>query len=142
MATKTKDPVRPSETATPATSGSAGAPALTPEQFMSVLPADGQAAAAAGAPALQPPGTEAAGIAAQAAVAGVTATSATIGGLWTNNAPSNAWAYLNGVGWRKISPANLGAQHAVLQLARLAKDANVQVQCDEDGSVIHNMYVW
>ena len=30
----------------------------------------------------------------------------------------------------------------MLSIIRLARDANVAVQCDEDGSVIHTVYVW
>jgi len=30
----------------------------------------------------------------------------------------------------------------MLQLLRVAKDANVAVQADEDGTVIHSIYVW
>lgn len=136
--TKTKSPAAaPSATAKPSRAGGAPVPALTPEQAIVTPPVDG-----AGAPALLPPGTAAAGLAAQAAAEGVTATSATVGGLWTSNHQSNSWVYLNGVGWRRLSPANAGAHHAMLQIARLAKDGNIPVQCEEDGSVIHTIYLW
>ena len=139
--TKTKSPPTPRETATPARAGGAPAPLLTPEQIITTPPVDG--AASIGAPAVHPPGTEAAGLQAMdgAAAIGVL-TSATIGGLWTSNHQSNAWAYLNGVGWRRLSPANPGAHHAMLQIARLAKDGGITAQCEEDGSVIHAIYLW
>jgi hypothetical protein len=138
--TKTKGAAAtPRETATPAGAGTAPMPEPTPEQVITAPPTNGAGAAA---PALQPPGTEAAGVAAQAPAAGVTVTSATVGGLWTSNHQSNSWVYLNGVGWRRLSPANGGAHHAMLQIARLAKDGGIQAQCEEDGSVIHAIYLW
>lgn len=134
--TKTKQ--RPSQSATPARSGADGGPQITPEMFTgAAVSLDGRAP---DGPALRPPGDG--GLAAQAADPRITATSATVGGLWTNNAASNAWAFLNGVGWRRISPANATSHQAMIGLARLARDAGAQVQCDEDGSIIHAMYVW
>jgi hypothetical protein len=139
--TKTKNPPSPRETATPAGAGGAPAPQLTPEQIVTTPPVDG--AATIGAPALHPPGTKAAGLQATDGAAAIGAvTSATIGGLFTSNHQSNAWAYLNGVGWRRLSPANPGAHHAMLQIARLAKDGGITAQCEEDGSVIHAIYLW
>jgi hypothetical protein len=138
--TKTKGaPGAPRETATPSSAGGAPAPLLVPGQAQEVGARNGAGVAA---PALQPPGTEAAGLAAQAPAAGISVTSATVGGLWTSNHQSNSWVYLNGVGWRRLSPTNAGAHHAMLQIARLAKDGNLQAQCEEDGSVIHAIYLW
>jgi hypothetical protein len=138
MPSKTKDGLdRPRASSTLVTSGGTGIPTLTPEQTTTST----TETTGLGAPALQPPGIEGS-TEAQAAAAGITATSATVGGLWTNNAQSNAWVYLNAVGWRRLSPANPGAHHAMLQIARLARDANIQVQCEEDGSVVHAIYVW
>lgn len=129
-------------TTTPATAGGdGGAPVLTPEMLVTTPPAE--AAGGGGVPGLQPPGSEAAGLGAHALAEGMTATTtAKVGGLWTNNAQSNAWAYLNGVGWRRLGPANAGAHHALLALARLARDGGMNVQCEDDGSVIHTMYLW
>lgn len=139
--TKTKGAPSPRETATPARAGDAPAPQVTPEQVVKAPPLDG--GATMGAPALHPPGTEAAGLQATDGVAAIGAmTSATIGGLWTSNHQSNAWAYLNGVGWRRLSPANAGAHHAMLQIARLSRDGGITAQCEEDGSVIHAIYLW
>jgi hypothetical protein len=136
--TKTKDaPSRPSEKVT-------GPPADTPVPTEVPQGLAGRAADGRNAPVLAPPDSEAAALmGAQAEVAGIGAwQSVTIGGLWTSNHQSNAWAYLNGIGWRRISPSNAVSHHAMLQILRLARDANVTAQCDEDGSVIHNVYVW
>jgi hypothetical protein len=135
--TKTKEaPPRPS--GKPTAQGDAPAPTMTPQ---------GGALVVEGAPAgptLTPPGANGAGIAEmQAAEAGIAAwQSVTVGGLYATNNVTNCWAYLNGVGWRLISPANAIAHHNMLQILRLARDANLTVQCDEDGNVIHTVYVW
>jgi hypothetical protein len=137
--TKTKDaPSRPSAKVT-------GSPADTPvpTQMPQDVAAAGRAAGP-GVPVLAPPESEAAGLmGAQAEAQAIAAwQSVTVGGMWTSNHQSNAWAYLNGIGWRRISPANPVAHHAMLQILRLARDANLTVQCDEDGSLIHTVYVW
>jgi hypothetical protein len=138
MSPTTKSPSTPRRAAAPTrTGGSAPAPEITPEQIATAPPgANGKTGP--GAPEMAPPG-----VAAAQAVAGAAAlTSAKVGGLFTSNNTSNAWAFLNGIGWRKLSPANPTAHQALLELARIAKDANASVQCDEDGSIIHAMYVW
>lgn len=137
MSPTTKAPTRPRHAATPAGGGSAPAPMITPEQI-ATKPPGSNGTTGPGAPEMAPPGA-----AAQAAGAvAATMTSATVGGLWTSNNTSNAWVFLNGVGWRKLSPANPTSHQALLELARVAKDANATVQADEDGSVVHAMYVW
>jgi hypothetical protein len=135
--TKTKEPpTAPSGQVSPARAG-IPVPSLTPQASTMAPPATGP-----GGPTLEPPDT-AAGLAAQAAVDGIGAwQSVTIGALWTSNHQSNAWAFLNGVGWRRISPANGVSHHAMLQILRVARDGNLTVQCDEDGSVLHTVYVW
>jgi hypothetical protein len=136
--TKTKEaPSRPSEKVS-------GPPADTPVPSQVPQGLVGAAADGRNAPVLAPPDSEAAALmGAQAEVAGIAAwQSVTIGGLWTSNHQSNAWAYLNGIGWRRISPSNAVSHHAMLSILRLARDANLTAQCDEDGSVIHNVYVW
>jgi hypothetical protein len=140
--TKTNAPSSPPAipTSTPASAAGAPTPVLTPARGASLPAVDG--VGGPGAPALQPPGTEAARFGAQAPAAGITVTPATVGGLWTSNDTSNAWVYLNAVGWRRLSPANAEAHQAMLEIARLAKDGNITAQCEEDGSVIHAIYLW
>ena len=113
------------------------APQLTPEMIIGDITSTQETVQG---PALTPPGTNAGGQA-----EGVTATvwrTATITGLWTNNSASNAYAYLNAVGWRRLSGANPTAHQALVALARLARDSGASTQCEDDGAVIHSMYVW
>jgi hypothetical protein len=139
MPTKTKTPPKPAARVTAASTAEIPMPTLTPEGMSASVPG-----AAAGGPVLTPPGTNGAGVmSAQAQADAVGAVQAvTIGGLWTSNNQSNAYAYLNGIGWRHISAANPVAHHAMLQILRLARDANLTAQCDEDGTNIHTVYVW
>lgn len=140
--TKVKDSsAAPRRTVTPADGGGAPSPTITPGQT-AIKPPGSNGATGPGAPDMAPPGIEASGVAAVQAPGAVSTTSVKIGGLWTSDNANNAWCYLNGIGWRKLSPANASAHEALLQLARLARDANATVQCEEDGSVIHQMYVW
>jgi hypothetical protein len=137
MSPKTKEAPAARPSRTPAKTADAPAPTMTPQGanvMVTELPA--------GAPELSPP--EGNGIAtAQAAATAVTAwQSVTVGGLYTTNNVSNAWAYLNGLGWRKVSPANAVAHATMLQMLRLARDGNLTIQCDEDGSLIHTIYIW
>jgi hypothetical protein len=137
--TKTKDaPTRPSAKASAAAATGTPVPTQMPEGLVA------RAALGSGVPVLAPPDSHAAALmGAQAEVQAIAALqSVTVGGLWTSNHQSNAFAYLNGVGWRRISAASPVAHHAMLQILRLAKDANLTVQADEDGSVIHTVYVW
>jgi hypothetical protein len=138
--TKTRSGTRePREAATPVSAGGAPAPVLAPGQAPATIAENGAGAGAG--PMLSPPDTEAAGLQAQAA-AGATVTSATVGGLWTSNHQNNCWLFLNGVGWRKLSPATVEGHHAMLQIGRLAKDSGIQVQVVEDTNIIHAIYLW
>jgi hypothetical protein len=139
MPTKTKTPPKPAARATAASTSATPMPTLTPEGMTAAAPGAG-----AGGPMLTPPGSNGAGLlGAQAEAQAVAAVqSVTIGGLWTSNNQSNAYAYLNGIGWRHISAANPVSHHAMLQILRLARDGNLTAQCDEDGTNIHNVYVW
>jgi len=126
MPTKTKTPPKPAARVTAASTPATPMPTLTPEGLTAAAPGSGAGLLGAQAEAQ--------------AVAAVQ--SVTIGGLWTSNNQSNAYAYLNGIGWRHVSAANPVSHHAMLQILRLARDANLTAQCDEDGTNIHNVYVW
>src|SRR4051794_23321997 len=97
----TKTPTQPRRTASPADAGGGMPhPVITPEQ-VATKPPGSNGTTGPGAPEMAPPGA-----AAQAAgPGGATLTSGKIGGLWTSDNATNAWAYLDGVGWRKLSPA-------------------------------------
>lgn len=97
-----------------------------------------------GEPQLLPPGAQR-GAAAEGAGA-VTATWRTnvqITALWTVDEVRNAFAYINGVGWKKIYNGRDGAFSALVTLAAQARETghNVSVREEPDG-MIYEIYLW
>jgi C1A family cysteine protease len=65
----------------------------------------------------------------------------TVIGLWAINEDLNAWAYISGLGWRKISPTNTNIiTDMLLQLAS-AKAVGRPVNVYQDNGVITQLYV-
>lgn len=92
-------------------------------------------------PKLGPPGSPNANPASDGLTAWVT--NAHISALWSNNSGRNGWAYVTGVGWKKLAGASDFAHLGMVQLARLARDTNAGVNYrDEADGLIHEMYVW
>ena len=105
-----------------------------------------QAAATAGpgaAPALTPPAeaiesgiTEDQGIAAWHNSVKITA-------LWSNAAPRNVWAAVEGLGWRKVHNGSDGSfvtLTALLAHARqMGSTCNIRIEAD---NMIHEVYAW
>ncbi len=67
--------------------------------------------------------------------------SCTVGGLWTIDQDYNAWAYLNGIGWRKIANDNDNIFYDLLSQLTAAKTANRPCNVYEDQGVIKQIYV-
>ena len=97
-------------------------------------------AAAQARPVLDPPGTP--GAARQPAAAGVFQ-SLRILALFSSSAHDNGWAYLEGVGWRRIATTNDSAQTSLDLLTAVARiqgtPASVRYENDNQ---IHEIYVW
>src|SRR4029079_17667504 len=93
MPTKTKTPPKPAARVTAASTPATPMPTLTPEGLTAAAPGSGAG------PVLTPPGSNGAGLlGAQAEAQAVAAVqSVTIGGLWTSNNQSHAYAELNGI---------------------------------------------
>ncbi|MEJ2502744.1 MAG: hypothetical protein P8177_05410, partial [Gemmatimonadota bacterium] len=94
------------------------------------------------APTLTPP----AEVALEAAAAeGVTAwhTGVKVTALWVNAAQRNAFAAIQGLGWKRVTPANDSAFHAITamlsQAKQLGRTVNVRVESD---NLIHEVYLW
>lgn len=70
--------------------------------------------------------------------------SKTISGLWANNQANNAWAWVDGLGWRQCDERNNTTN--LLILAAHAKEGRRFVDFNEevrpDRTVIMEMYVW
>jgi hypothetical protein len=92
-------------------------------------------------PQLGPPGSPNANPATDGLTAWVT--NAHVSALWANNSARNGWAYVTGVGWKKLGGTTDFAHLGLVQLARLARDTNAGVNYrDEADGLIHEMYVW
>jgi len=92
-------------------------------------------------PQLGPPGSPNANPATDGLTAWVT--NAHVSALWANNSGRNGWAYVTGVGWKKLGGTTDFAHLGLVQLARLARDTNAGVNYrDEADGLIHEMYVW
>jgi hypothetical protein len=66
-----------------------------------------------------------------------------ITGLWSINQNRNSWAYIDGVGWRKLANNSDSAVVALSVLAAHAREKNSSVNYrDEADGMIHEIYVW
>jgi len=63
-------------------------------------------------------------------------------GLWTVNQDRNAWAYLDGVGWRRVAYDNDNIFVDVLTQLATAKSGSRPVNVYQDGGVIKQVYVF
>lgn len=63
-------------------------------------------------------------------------------GLWTNDSPNNAWAYLGGVGWSRIQNNATPTQHAMLLELAGARAATRRVDALIDNNEIQELYVF
>jgi C1A family cysteine protease len=64
-----------------------------------------------------------------------------VSGLWSNSSERNAWAYLQGVGWKHIVGTNDVVHAAMLAELAGAKAANRKVNALIDGNDIEQIYV-
>jgi C1A family cysteine protease len=65
-----------------------------------------------------------------------------ITGLWTINQNRNAWVYVQGLGWRKISPDNDNIFFDMLAQLIAAKAGNRRVDFRQENRVIKEIYVF
>lgn len=69
-----------------------------------------------------------------------------ITGLWTNYQNVNAWVWVSGLGWRKLTNPDDDVTNAMLIIATGAKSSGWSVDFREVGTggniEIHEMYAW
>jgi hypothetical protein len=98
--------------------------------------------ASAGAPTLLPPGAEAAAGAA-GAVTATWRTNVQISALWSIDEVRNAWAYVVGVGWKKLYNGRDGAFSALAELAAQARQTGATTSLREEADgMIYEIYLW
>lgn len=102
-----------------------------------------QSASLTGGPESAPPAeANASGVASEQ---GFTAwhNSVKISSLWCNASARNAWVAVQGIGWRRINPANdssFVSMNTMLSHARHT-NANCKLRIESD-KLIHEVYVW
>ncbi len=66
-----------------------------------------------------------------------------IAALWSNAAPRNAWASVEGLGWRRVNPANDSAFVTIVALLSHARQMGTtcNLRVENDG-YIHEAYAW
>ena len=63
-------------------------------------------------------------------------------GLWAINEDRNAWVYMDGYGWRKVSPDNDNILHDMLAQLIAAKARGGAVTFYEEQGVIKQLYAF
>jgi hypothetical protein len=100
------------------------------------MTASGQAA-----PMLHPPGTAGAA-AATANLAGTWQTKQVLA-LYNTRASRTGWAYLDGVGWRRLATTNDSAHAALGALTSAARTSGATIVARDDADAqIHEIYLW
>jgi C1A family cysteine protease len=64
-----------------------------------------------------------------------------VAGLWANEADRNTWAYLTGVGWRKVSDASPTSHETMLAQLVTAKAMGSPINALDQANEIHEVYV-
>jgi hypothetical protein len=132
-----------SGTASGSTTGAAAAPTLTaPPDDVRLGTVPDSAGPTLLPPRPDPATVEAAGSAAGGVTAAVWQYSKTISAIWSTNDTRNAWALVDGVGWKKIFNATDGAFTALTTLAAQARQTGRPVSFREDGGTIREIYLW
>lgn len=131
----------PSQGAAASSSGGTGtsAPAdLTAEQLQAMM--SGGTATTDSRPTLAPP-AQAAG--AEAAVTATWRTGVQITALWSIDETRNAFAYVTGVGWKKLYNGRDGAFAALVTLASQARQTGRTVNLREEADgMVYEIYLW
>lgn len=62
-------------------------------------------------------------------------------GIWANEADRNTWAYLHGVGWRKVSDASVTTHETMLAQLLAAKTMDSPINALDQANEIQEVYV-
>src|SRR5689334_9200560 len=98
-------------------------------------------ASATAVPTMSPPGTPGAIVAMEGA--GTWLTGKKVVAMWANRATRNAYAYLDGVGWKRLADTSDSAHTSLTLLASAARQVGSTVNVrDEGDGRIREIYVW
>ncbi|MEV6642582.1 hypothetical protein [Amycolatopsis sp. NPDC051371] len=91
-------------------------------------------------PALSPPGAPQ--TAAQATTAAAWQSTKKVLALWTNNSDRNGYAYVDGVGWKRLATNSDSVHEALLALASSGRLAGSITYPEAADGLIHEIYLW
>ena len=91
-------------------------------------------------PALSPPGAPQ--TAASAATAAAWQSNKKVLALWTNNADRNGYAYVDGVGWKRLATNSDSVHEALLALSSSGRLAGSITYPEAADGLIHEIYLW
>lgn len=92
------------------------------------------------APVLSPPGAPQA--AAQATTAAAWQSNKKVLALWTNNADRNGYAYVDGIGWKRLATNSDSVHEALLALASSGRLAGSITYPEAADGLVHEIYLW
>jgi hypothetical protein len=91
-------------------------------------------------PVLSPPGAPQ--TAAPSAAAAAWQSNKKVLALWTNNADRNGYAYVDGVGWKRLATNSDSVHEALLALASSGRLAGSITYPEAADGLIHEIYLW
>jgi hypothetical protein len=62
--------------------------------------------------------------------------------LWTNNADRNGYAYVDGVGWKRLATTSDSVHEALLALASSGRLAGSITYPEAADGLVHEIYLW
>lgn len=123
------------------------APAAGPDNAPQPLTLDQLTAAtttvtteAATEPVLSPPGAPRTAV--QATTATAWQSTKKVLALWTNNADRNGYAYVDGVGWKRLATNSDSVHEALLALASSGRLAGSITYPEAADGLVHEIYLW
>ncbi|MEV6879314.1 hypothetical protein [Amycolatopsis sp. NPDC051128] len=90
-------------------------------------------------PVLSPPGAPQT---AAAATAAAWQSNKKVLALWTNNADRNGYAYVDGIGWKRLATNSDSVHEALLALASSGRLAGSVTYPEAADGLIHEIYLW
>ena len=132
--------------APPETKGNGSTALSVPQDLDEQLLAAASQGLTGAMPSLEPPQVAlAAGTVGEAATAatGTWLSDKRVGALWSINQLRNSWAYITGVGWKKLYNTSDSSITAMTMLASHARQTNSRFDYREEADqMIHEIYVW
>ncbi|MFJ7219568.1 hypothetical protein [Amycolatopsis sp. NPDC098790] len=137
MAASTSPSAAPAAVAPGASPDNAPQP-LTPDQLTAATTA--VTAEPSVAPVLSPPGAPQ--TSAPAATATAWQSNKKVLALWTNNSDRNGYAYVDGVGWKRLATNSDSVHEALLALSSSGRLAGSITYPEAADGLIHEIYLW